>query len=159
MPSRLDEALVRFLRSGCTPIVGRVTPEGAPVAMRGWGIHAEVDDATLRLLLDADDVAALGGPAPGDRIAVTATSVPTLRSVQMKGRLTAIGPADATDLERMRVFLDAMYGDIAAADGFPRALLERWQPAEVVVCTVAVEAIFDQTPGPLAGAPLAGRAP
>jgi hypothetical protein len=152
--ARLDDALVRFLRSGCTPIVGCVDTDGAPIAMRGWGLHAEPGGSTLRLLLDADDLELLDRPAVGEPIAVTATSVPTLRSVQMKGRVTWVGPPEPLDLERMQVFLDAMFGDIVAADGFPRAVLERWRPAEVGACTVAVDAIFDQTPGPLAGSPL-----
>jgi hypothetical protein len=61
------------------------------------------------------------------------------------------------DAERARRYSDAFFADIVVTDGTPLALLERMLPTGYVSCTVAVDALYDQTPGPEAGASL--RAP
>lgn len=80
--------------------------------------------------------------------------MPTLRSVQLKGRSLGIEPADPADLATTEAYLDALFTDIETTDGAARAILERWRPRAVVACTVQVDDRFDQTPGPGAGARL-----
>ena len=52
----------------------------------------------------------------------------------------------------------AVFDDITAADHISRALIQGLQPHAVVACTLAVDEVYDQTPGPTAGAAVeAGR--
>ncbi len=145
--------LVSFLESGCALIVGTVDNDGAPLATRGWGLTVvpEADTDQLRLLLDADDHLARRNIAAGARIAITACSVPTLRSQQLKGRVVAADECDVRDRVRAERYCEAFYDDILQTDGTPRALTNRFTPARYFACTVAVDDIYDQTPGPEAG--------
>ena len=155
-----DPALVTFLESGCSTIVGTVGPDGEPHASRGWGISVGGgDETTVRLVVDAADTVGLRHLADRGAIALTGGDVRTLHSVQLKGRSLGVEPATDADRARARRYCDEFFADIAQTDGTERDLLERLVPADYAVCLVAVDEVFDQTPGPGAGAPLAAGAP
>jgi hypothetical protein len=154
-----DEATQAFLRSGCALIVGSSSADGQPLASRGWGIPGlDPDGEQLTVLLDDEDEQARDNLAVGSRVAVTATDVQTLRSLQMKGEVLAVGPATAADAKVARTYCDDFFGDIESVDVMHRDVLERMVPAGWFRCRIQVEATFDQTPGPSAGAPI-GAAP
>jgi hypothetical protein len=150
---------VRFLQSGCGLIVGTVDSSGMPLASRGWGLDVDATGTSARLLLASDDPALGQNLAATARIAVTGTSVRTLRSVQLKGSVRDVGPAADRDRARARRYCDDFFGDIVAVDQVERAVTERLRPADLVVCRFAVDEVFDQTPGPAAGARLVGTTP
>lgn len=151
--SLLLPEIVEFLEGGCGLIVGTVAPDGEPYATRGWGLTALPGDGPrLRLLLAANDPVAIEHLAPGGRIAITGADVPTLRSMQVKGHSLGVEEATDADRARARAFMDAFFGDIVATDAFKRSLVDRLEPADFVACVVLVEALYDQTPGPEAGA-------
>jgi Pyridoxamine 5'-phosphate oxidase len=143
-----------FLESGCALIVATVSVDGEPRATRGWGLDV-LGENQVRILLEADDHVTLEHLASHDSIAITSTSVRTLHSMQLKGRALRIEPATDDDRRRAARFCDDFFSDIVAIDGYDRALLDRLVPADYVTCTVAVEAAYDQTPGPRAGASFA----
>jgi hypothetical protein len=148
--SVFDGELVSFLEGGSAFIVGFVTPDGAPLASRGWGL--DVLDAAagiVRVLLVPDDI----------RVAVTGAHVLTLRSVQLKGVVEALEDETPEMWARCARYCDDFFGIIEAVDRFPRAMMERTTPVRIAACTVAVEEMFDQTPGPGAGAAIARSAP
>jgi len=151
----IAEQQVPFLESGCVLIVGLVTPGGDPHATRGWGLDVHsTADGIVRVLVDgdhADTVAAIGEGTP---VAVTATDVPTLRSVQLKGRIAAVETPAESDPARVARYRDEMFEVVGRTDGVPRHLLERIVPTSFVPCRVVVDDVFDQTPGPGAGAQL-----
>jgi hypothetical protein len=148
-------ATARFLESGCALIVGTVSVDSEPHATRGWGASVlPGDDARVRLLLDADESGVLDNLTSSGAIAITGADVRTLRSVQVKGRFGASEPAADDDRTRARRFCDAFFGAVVATDGTARELLERLVPDDYVACTIAIDEVYDQTPGPGAGAPL-----
>ena len=158
MEALIDDATAAFLETGCALLVGTTTPDGAPVAARGWGcrpLERGPDRARLRVLLSGDDPMGIAHAAAGDPVAVTATSVRTLRSLQMKGRIVEIGDATAEDEVAGAAYRAGFFDDITDTDGTPRSLLERISPSGHVAWTVEVTEVFDQTPGPGAGRPLA----
>lgn len=147
---RLDPDLVPFLESGCALVLGSVGPDGRPFASRGWGLDVlDADAGRIRVLVVADE-----RPAAGTVLAVTGTSVVTLRSMQMKGAVVEIEPTitDA-DLDRSARYRDEFLGDIVGSDGTPIELLSRMLPVgPLAAVQVVVDELFDQTPGPGAGA-------
>ncbi len=151
----LTPEVVAFLETGCALIVGTVTADGAPHAGRGWGLTV-VDRAEhrVRLLLDAADTRTLEHAGLGGAIAITGSDVPTLRSVQLKGRAEALEPATDADRFRAAAYCSDFYSDIVQSDRYERSLLESWTPLDFVACTAITPELFDQTPGPQAGAPL-----
>jgi hypothetical protein len=157
----LDADLITFLESGCSTIVGLLTPSGEPFATRGWGtVVVDPERPTVRLLVGVAAVASVGrraGDGSSFAIAVTGADVRTLRSVQLKGTAHSLEDVTDDDLACTARFCDAMFDAIADVDGIRRELMERLAPADLVACTVDVDEMYDQTPGPGAGAPLAGR--
>lgn len=151
-----DEAIAKFLEGGCALIVATVSPDGEPYATRAWGLDiVPGDPLRARVLLAADDhrtIAHLGGSG---RIAVTGGDVRTLRSIQLKGRAVGIEPVRDKDRARAGRYLDEFFTAVVETDGTPRHTLERIIPLDYVVCTITVEEIYDQTPGPCAGASVA----
>lgn len=149
----LEPETVTFLESGCALIVGTVSGTGEPHATRGWGLSVlSAPDGLVRLLLDADDATTHANLAGGGAIAVTATDVRTLRSSQLKGLASAVEEATDEDRARAARFADDFFTDIVESDGTPREHPERLRPSGFVGCTVTIAELFDQTPGPGAGA-------
>jgi hypothetical protein len=153
-----DPETQAFLESGCALIVGTVGTDGAPHAGRGWGLEVvdSGEEPQLRLLLDVEDELSIAHVAESGVVAVTATSVLTLRSIQMKGR--AHGPEDATphDQDLARQYVERFFADAHTVDQTPWSRFESFLPAGYVACTVQVHERFDQTPGPGAGARIEG---
>ena len=144
----LADETVEFLHSGCSLVVGTVGDDGAPIAGRGWGLTVLEPDGSRLRLIGVEGEVALGS------IAVTACSVPTLRSMQFKGTVVEIESMTEADQAKCEQYSDDFMQDITDTDGVPRYLLERIFPAHRVACTVVVDEMFDQTPGPRAGAAL-----
>jgi hypothetical protein len=150
------DGTARLLEGGGALIVGVVAPDGEPYATRGWGLAIlPGDDLRVRLLVADDDTVALDNLGAGARFAITAADVPTLRSVQLKGRSSGLDPATGDDRARAARYVDAFFGDIVATDGTPRRVLDRVTPRGYVGCVVAVDEVYDQTPGPQAGGAMA----
>ena len=150
-----EPELTEFLESGCALIVGVIAADGQPYATRGWGLTVlSPDDGTVRLLLDAEDVAAIVALSTTPTIAVTAANVATLRSTQLKGRTVRIEAGAGHDLDRAARYCEAFFTDVAESEATPRTLVARLAPADYVAAIVEVHDWFDQTPGPAAGAPM-----
>ncbi|MCU1501721.1 MAG: uncharacterized protein JWM12_1075 [Ilumatobacteraceae bacterium] len=155
--SFLEPDTIDLLESGCALIVGLVTANGAPFATRGWGLTlADARaDARARLLVTAADVVALGHPdgaLAGASVAVTGCHILTLRSIQLKGSIASVEPPTAIDQDRVDQYCDDYFGAVAQVDNIPRHLMERMRPRSVVAVVFGIEQVYDQTPGPGAGA-------
>ena len=160
---QLTTEVQAHLEAGTAEIVGLVTPDGRPFATRGWGLDVvDAEAGRIRLIMRAVDLEPVG-LGPGDRpdvpIAVTASHVPTLFSIQLKGRLEAVDASVTTDPARVDRYCDGFLGDVVGADRIRRDLMELWRPTGdvLVACTILVDELFGQTPGPDAGARLASR--
>ena len=153
-----------FLEGGCAIIVGTVAADGEPRSNRGWALDVlrdGADDAGIevRLLLEAGDPVLRENVETTGHIAITAGNVQTLHSTQLKGRILTVEDATDADRERAQRYVDAFASDVVAVDRTPRELIVRMTPPEFFAITVAVSELYDQTPGPGAGARLERTAP
>jgi hypothetical protein len=156
----LDDETAALLDGGCALILGCVSDDGRPHAVRGWGIEVlDGESLRLRILLDRHEEEAVAHLATGRAVAVTVADVTTLRSVQFKGSSGGVVPAPAEAPDTMARYVDQFFDDIVATDGTSRAALERFtpDPTELVAVLVDVREQFDQTPGPGAGRSVAER--
>lgn len=156
----LDDETASLLDGGCALILGCVSDDGRPHALRGWGVQPLHDDGLrLLVLLDSHDEEAVSYLAAGRAVAVTVADVTTLRSVQFKGSSCGVVPAPSDASQTMARYVDQFFDDIVATDGIPRAALERFtpDPADLVGVLIEVREQFDQTPGPGAGRSVADR--
>ena len=146
----LDEEMVSFLHGGCALITCTLDAQGEPYASRAWGLTVlcSEGEVRVRLLVKPEDVGS-------GRIAITATDVPTLRSLQLKGHILGVEPMTEADLVKSEQYTTDFYDDIVDTDHIPRDLLERVRPRDFVACTIVVDELYDQTPGPRAGSSVA----
>jgi hypothetical protein len=138
-------------------VVATVDPSRRPHAVRAWGLQV-VRGGRLRLLISSDDIAALADLDATAAIAVTATDVATLESVQAKGRAETPSACTADDRAMHDAYRDAVYRTIHETDGSSLDLLERMSPRDVVAVEMVADELYDQTPGPSAGRRLVGGA-
>lgn len=147
------------LESPSSLLVASVSRDGVPDATRAWGIHVLGPDR-VRVLLAANAERTLANVAGGGRMALTTTHFVTLVSWQLKGRVVSVGPATADDRIRHDEFCAGCVRILHDLEGTAEEVIWRLVPAGIVACELLVEQVFDQTPGPQAGArvaPLAGR--
>ena len=155
----LEQGVIELLESGCALVVGLVTAEGHPLAARGWGLRLADGGARARVLVNPVDLERLGhgrAQVPGTWIAVTGANVRTLSSAQLKGPVTAIDAVTDDDRDVCARYCEAYFDDVEVVDSIPRSLMERLVPDELVALRFDVVEAYDQTPGPGAGARLAG---
>jgi len=140
-----------LLESGGSITVGTVDAAGVPDASRGWLLQVAPAGDQVRCLVPDHDRQTLDNLVAGARIAVNWVHVLTLESVQLKGRVTSVGPAAAADLTASAAYREAFYAMLHQSDGTPRHLFDQLVPGGYVAVEVAVEELYDQTPGPNAG--------
>ena len=146
----LDAEVVRFLTGPVSAMLGTSDALAVPDVTRVAGVVA-VDDHHLRVLIAAAAGTARANAVVGARAAVIATDITTYRSLQWKGRVVAAGgertPGDLAVLHR---HVDTFVG-ASHRVGIAPELADRFFPLEVVPIVVAVDELYDQTPGPGAG--------
>jgi hypothetical protein len=151
----LSPETTAFVEGGAALIVGTVSADGVPTATRGWGLTVlSAETGACRLLLDSNAEHALANLAATRSIAVTCADVATFYSVQLKGEIVLLEPPTDADRERSNDYVDAFFGAVIRTDGRDLASLHQLRPNDIVASIVRFAEIFDQTPGPGAGAAL-----
>jgi hypothetical protein len=152
----IDPEHVAFAAEGRALIVGGVHESGAPHATRGWGFRVEAGLPIV--ILDADDVDGAACLTPGRRIAVSAADVRTFQSVQFKGVVVSVSEVTEADHAAVEHYLAEFYDAVVEVDGVRRDLVERVTPSRYSACRFEPREVYDQTPGPGAGAAVPRRA-
>lgn len=143
----IDAALATFLEGPCAQNVATADDEGDPTIGRAWGLRVDRGQV-VRAVVGADAATASNLQA-GGRIAVLIVDLPTYRSVQIKGTVVAIDPPTADDQGVYKVYLKEFAAALVAENR--TTPLDEALPGSIVVVTIDVDSVFDQTPGPGAG--------
>jgi hypothetical protein len=147
----IEPEVAEQLESPCSLLVGSVSADGVPEATRGWGVEVLGPDR-VRVLLAANADRTVANVGGGGAIALTTTNFVTLVSWQLKGRAAGIGPATPGDRIRYDEFCAGCLQILHEIEGTPEDVIARMIPVGIVACEMVVEQVFDQTPGPQAGA-------
>ena len=151
----LSRELAIFVDSGVAIQVGTRDARLVPDAVRGVGVRVEEGGAELTVFLpEATAGRATANLRDNGRIAVCFSRPTDHRTIQVKGRAVAVGEAAASDrpvVERYRPALAQSLAFIGVP--FPTAMRMAHWPCHAV--RVRIEGVYQQTPGPGAGAPLA----
>jgi hypothetical protein len=150
----IDAELASFLQEGIAIQLATRTERLEPNGVRV--VAAAVEDG-VHVVAYVPDVAAkqvLADLESNGAAALVFSRPPDERSCQVKGVFAGARPATAEErapvLAQWNRWLDRL-GTI----GYPRPTFEHWTTWPCVAIRVRVNAIFNQTPGPGAGAPLA----
>jgi len=159
-PPLLDAALADFMRG---PVAINLASHDAacmPSIARGYGCRLSADRRRVTVLLSVRSAEALlRDLRAGAPIAVTFCRPASHATVQVKGERAAVGALAPRDRAVMRAYGTAFRDEIAAL-GFNASFSARLAaPVEDEAVAVEFEptALFDQTPGPEAGKPLAPK--
>lgn len=152
----LDPARISMLTAGSALVVGSVSTDGIPLATRAWSADL-VGGGRLRVAVAAGDPIA-HDDEPGRRVAITAADVPTLDSVQVKGRVVGVDAPGDHDREVVHRQSESFFAAVHEVDGHPVELLRRLRPPDLLMLEIEIDEVFDQSPGPRAGTPIEAEA-
>jgi hypothetical protein len=158
-PVVIDHTLKAFLESGVSVVVGTRDERLVPEIVRAWGLQVSRDRQSIRLSVpEATSVRTRTNLVANGRIAV-ACSLPTnYETVQLKGRHLRTTKPNADDLLRVERHRES-FASLNESIGIPRARVEAFWHRELagsplfVTIHFVVHGVFNQTPGPAAGAP------
>ena len=151
----LDKELAAFLEEGLSIYVATRNARLEPNGARGSAVKVDDDGTHIVVFVPAvsaatvlDDVRANG------QIAVVLTRPPDDRGCQAKG--VFVEAREAAEDERAFVVSQwERFRDRLEMVGLPRIATDGWVVWPAVAVRFRVNALFDQTPGPGAGAPIA----
>ena len=147
--------LGEFVRSGVAVTVATRDADLRPALTRGWGLELSDDRGTLTLCVAAPPGSRARENLERTGAIAVGVSPPTIaRAAQLKGSVVALREPSRDELERA-VRHVSLFADEVEQIGLPgQVALRMHVAADLVAVTVAVDEIFDQTPGPAAGRPL-----
>jgi hypothetical protein len=149
----LTEELIAFLDQHISLLAAGRDRELRPSITRAVGFVPGADRKSFTAFLsDRPGASLLAVLEKGAPFALIATHVPTLRSMQMKGVITGIRPASEAERPLIEACTDGFAADLADT-GYPLSVVRRLVNWPATAIEVALEAVFDQTPGPGAGRP------
>lgn len=144
-----------WLQGGASVIVGTADAEGVPAACRGIAIAEGKEPDTLIVYLPAATAhEMLANIATTRRMAVAASHPLSHRTVQVKGVTRGVKLAPSSDEAFVRERWE-QFADVLVEIGLARGILPRVAHWPAFAVEMSIEQIFDQTPGPNAGAPIA----
>ena len=151
----LDPVWVPFLTGPVAINVASRSPALVPSVARAYGCRVSLDRRQVTVLLVASRARALlRDLAGGAHIAAIFSRPQTHFSLQLKGERAEVLPASAADAELMAAYARAFAAEVCAL-GYPEAFAERLSaPPREPGVSVRFEPVvlFEQTPGPRAGA-------
>ncbi len=146
--------LAAFLRLGVAIVVATRDAELRPEVTRGWGPWAGDDGTEVTLCVAAAPGSATLANLEANRAIAATFSLPTsYRTVQAKGgvvELCAPGPEHRARVEEHVAAFAEEVEHVGTGGEQARSFLD----TELVAVSFAVRELYDQTPGPAAGARL-----
>jgi hypothetical protein len=146
--------ILRAFEAGTTVVMASVDPRNAPSCCRAIALATSDGAATVTVyvpLATSHDV--LRNIATTRRVAITSTNPLDHCSTQLKGVSLDARLAREDEAAFVRARRDA-FADSLDAIGIPRRVTQNVNCWPSFAVTVRVDEIFDQTPGPNAGARL-----
>ena len=146
-----DPAVRRHFGEGTSLMAATADGEGVPMCCRAVGL-AQAADGIVRVYLPVATAAPMVANLATTRLIAVVSSFPVDHvTIQLKGRSRAVRIAREDERPAVAGWLNK-FADVVGSLGLPHAVtlgLAHW-PAFAV--EMEVDAIFDQTPGPRAGA-------
>jgi hypothetical protein len=159
-PVLIHRELKSFLESGVSVVMGTRDADLVPEITRAWGLMVSKDRRSISLCVPlATSQKTLDNLVANGLMTVCCTLPTSYKTVQMKGQWIATADPSRADLAVVERHREA-FGRLNNRIGFPRQQSEIFWRRELETSPVFIklrfvpEQIFDQTPGPDAGAPL-----
>jgi hypothetical protein len=152
-----DPSIARYLGNGMSILVGTVDAAGWPATCRAAALVGHEDGQGVTVYLPvATGAQTIANIATSGRVAIVSSCPADHGTVQLKGRSRGVRVAGEDEAGIVRAQLER-FADVLDQVGVPRRLARSFACWPAFAVDVAVEAVFDQTPGPRAGALVKGR--
>ncbi len=153
----IDAELAEFLETGLSAVMASRDANNMPNVCRAVGCKVSRDRRQVTLLVSARQALGVLADlrATGD-LAVTFSEPPTHRALQIKGKVAKIAAATKADMKVAAHYRERFVDQVVSV-GYPEDTIRTFitvPDSDLVAVTFAPEAVFAQTPGPGAGAPL-----
>ena len=149
----IPSEVATFLEDGLIMFLGTRSPERAPESVLAAGARV-LADGTLEAYVPSLFAALTeANVRDNGEDALSVARLTDDRSLQLKGRLVAVGPATEEARRYLERFLERREQAFARV-GIPRSVSARLVSWPCVAVRFAVSSIYEQTPGPSAGEPL-----
>ncbi|HKR66982.1 MAG TPA: hypothetical protein VJZ00_24860 [Thermoanaerobaculia bacterium] len=147
--------LQKCVEKGISIIIGTVDADGVPSTCRAIALNTRDNfDSVTVYVPAATSQETLANVATTRRVAVVCTAPLSHESVQIKGVTRGVRLAPATDQAFVADRLEG-FADVLQEIGLPRRVTRSMAHWPAFAIDVSVEEVFEQTPGPKAGTPLA----
>jgi len=151
----IDLELASFLQEGIAIQLGTRNTGLEPSGVRVVAVSVERDGShVVAYVPDMSARHVLPDLESNGHAALVFSRPPDERACQVKGSFAGARPASADERAMVQAQWDRWL-DRLTTIGVPRPTFEHWSTWPCVAIRVRVNAIFNQTPGPGAGAPLA----
>ncbi len=153
----IGDEVATFLTQGVSVLVGSCDASRVPGCMRAVGLklHDDRRHATV-YLPESTSRHTVTNVAENPRIAILTSYPPDHRSLQLKGNVTRVASAAASDQAFIEEYLST-FGRVLELLGMPHELVDRISHWPSVALEFRIEELYVQTPGPGAGAKFAGQ--
>jgi hypothetical protein len=149
---KIDEQIRDLLARGVAVVVASRDDRFRPSIARGWGVSVSTDGAEVTLCVAAPaDSRMRTNLESNGAIAATFSLPTTYRTAQLKGQMTAIREPSPQQLAIADRHARA-FSEEAEAVGLPPGFGWRLKEPDLVAVSFRVSEVYDQTPGPNAGA-------
>jgi hypothetical protein len=152
--SELEERILKSLAPGVSVIVGSVSAEGVPACCRAAAMRSTDNLKTATIFVPvATSQETIANVSATKRLAVVSTYPVEHLATQFKGTARRTRPASEDERDFVKAYLDSFMAVLQQL-GYPARATNavNYWPAHAI--EMAVEQIFDQSPGPRAGARL-----
>jgi nitroimidazol reductase NimA-like FMN-containing flavoprotein (pyridoxamine 5'-phosphate oxidase superfamily) len=150
----IDDRARELLLAGVATVVATRDDRMRPSLQRGWALAISADGREVTVCVPA---------APGSRmrdnlesngaVAITCSHPTTYQTVQVKGEVVAIRDPSPEQRAGAEAHADTFSREVEEL-GLPRGTGRRMFDTDLVSVTIAAAVLYDQTPGPRAGARL-----
>lgn len=150
-----QEILRNYANGGVSVIVATVDADGFPTCCRGIAIATKDDFDTVTIYVPAATAQeTVANVATTRRVAVACSHPLSHESIQIKGLTRGVRLAPPEDEAFVRQRLDE-FAAVLDEIGLPRRVTRSVAHWPAFAIDISVEQVFDQTPGPKAGAAVA----
>ncbi len=147
-----DQRTLRCLEPGAAILVATVDTQGAPWSCRGFALKSDDALASVTVYVPmATSQQLIQHVAVTGRLAIASVLIIEHLSFQLKGTTRAARAAREDEAPFVRARLEA-FADVLEELGVPRRRTRSFTHWPAFALEMNVDEIFDQTPGPNAGA-------
>ena len=149
----IDDELATYLQPGPFSVMVANADSGLrPEVVRAWAPCVSSDGQSIAVCVGRRAAGRLLRNLRGDgRLALSICNVTSYQSLQLKGRCVEIGEADPEDLARLWEHQEAFVAGVQQT-GLREQAARGLLVSDVIRLLFIPESLYDQTPGPEAGA-------